>query len=65
MKEELPSFKRSLYGCDLGRLKIIAELWGIDFNAPNVRAGLAELETIIVQKEKLPEILSIIIEHVG
>jgi len=58
VKEELPSFKRSLYGCDLGRLKIIAELWGIDFNAPNVRAGLAELETIIVQKEKLEKVLA-------
>jgi hypothetical protein len=40
---KLPNLNQSLQGQDLGQLHIIAELWGIEFSAPDLKAGIKNL----------------------
>ncbi|HNT23863.1 MAG TPA: helicase-associated domain-containing protein [Anaerolineales bacterium] len=40
----MPTLSECLQGFDLGHLHIIARLWGLELAAPDVRAGLQQLE---------------------
>jgi hypothetical protein len=40
----MPDLKQSLQGRDLGYLRIIAELWGIELNAPDARVAMERLQ---------------------
>ncbi len=51
----MPTLMQSLQGHDLGHLRIIAELWGIDFDAPDTRVGLARLVPLLVDKAHIEE----------
>ncbi|NTU74927.1 MAG: hypothetical protein HGA86_02270, partial [Anaerolineaceae bacterium] len=39
----MPDLLHTLQGNDLGFLKMVANTWGIDFNAPDARTGLVTL----------------------
>lgn len=58
MNEKLPNFRQSLYGYDLGRLRILAELWGIELDVPNVQEGLIQLEAIIYKKDRFEKVFN-------
>lgn len=45
----MPGLAQSLEGQDLGRLRILAELWGIELRAPDVRSALQQLEELLPQ----------------
>ncbi len=51
----MPSLTQSLQGHDLGHLRIVAGLWGIDFDAPDTRVGLARLAPILLDRARLEE----------
>jgi Helicase conserved C-terminal domain len=51
----MPTLTQSLQGHDLGHLRIIASLWGIDFDAPDTRVGLARLAPLLVDRARLEE----------
>lgn len=51
----MPNLVQSLQGHDLGHLRIIAELWGIEFDAPDTRVGLARLSTILLDRARLDD----------
>lgn len=52
---QLPGLDASLQGRDLGALRIIAELWGLDFKAPDVRVGLQRLIPMMLNRDNLAE----------
>ena len=52
----MPTLIQSLHGHDLGHLRIIAEHWGVELNAPNARTGLAELTQAILDQSLVAEI---------
>jgi len=61
-RSAMPDLKHRLRTHDLGFLKIVADLWGIDLNAPNARTALPGLtrkilDPMLVQEivEALPE----------
>ena len=51
----MPDLIQSLQGRDLGHLRIIAELWGLDFNAPDTRIGLSRLIPLLIDRDLLGE----------
>lgn len=53
----MPDLVQSLQGRDLGHLRIIAEHWGLDFNAPDARIGLQRLAAILINKDLLVEVI--------
>ena len=53
----MPTLSQSLQGHDLGHLRIIADQWGIDFDAPDTRVGLARLTTALLDRTHLEETL--------
>ncbi|MFC1879322.1 helicase-associated domain-containing protein [Chloroflexota bacterium] len=53
----MPDLKQSLQGRDIGHLRIVAELWGVDFNAPDVRSGIRRLAPILLNAELVEEVL--------
>ena len=61
----MPDLIQSLQGRDLGHLRIIAELWGLDFNTPDTRIGLSRLTALLINKELLWEILQALPEGAG
>ena len=56
---------QSLQGRDLGHLRIIAELWGLDFNAPDTRVGIQRLAALLIDKEVLSEVIQVLPEGAG
>lgn len=54
----MPDIIQSLQGRDLGHLRIIAELWGLDFSAPDARVGIQRITPLLLQQENLDEALS-------
>lgn len=54
----MPELIHNLQGRDLGHLNIIAELWGLDFSAPDVPTGLQRLLPLMLDAENLEEALS-------
>lgn len=53
----MPELKQSLLGQDLGHLRIIAEHWGIQLEATEVRAAKHELAGLVLNQELLAELL--------
>jgi hypothetical protein len=51
----MPTLSQSLQGHDLGHLRIIAAQWGIDFDAPDTRVGLARLTAALLDRARLEE----------
>jgi hypothetical protein len=39
----MPDLSQSLQGRDLGHFRVVAELWGLEFSAPDARVGLRRL----------------------
>ncbi len=54
----MPDLLQSLQGRDLGHLRIIAELWGIEFSAPDAHVGMQRLAPLLLSQERVDEILS-------
>lgn len=54
----MTTLSQSLQGHDLGHLRIIAELWGIDFDAPDTREGLARLTAALLDRRRLEETIN-------
>jgi hypothetical protein len=54
----MPDLIKSLQGRDLGHLRIVAELWGIDFEAPDMRTGLQRLAPCLLNRERVEEEVS-------
>lgn len=54
----MPDLEQSLQGQDLGHLRIIAQLWGIEFNAPDTRIGLQRLVPMISDDELLHRVVA-------
>lgn len=53
----LPDLSQSLQDRDLGHLGVIAELWGLEIEAPNVRTGLSRLVPLMLNVELITEVL--------
>ncbi len=53
----MPDLVQSLQGRDLGHLRIIAELWGFDLEAPDARSGLEVLVPALLSRELLVEVI--------
>ncbi|HLE72810.1 MAG TPA: hypothetical protein VI688_01055, partial [Anaerolineales bacterium] len=45
----MPGLAQSLEGQDLGRLRILAELWGIELRAQEIRSAIQLLEELLPQ----------------
>ena len=45
----MPGLAHSLEGQDLGRLRIVADQWGIKLSAPDVRSAVSQLEELLPQ----------------
>lgn len=54
----MPGFSQSLQGRDLGHLRIVAELWGVELNAPDTRIALQRLEARLLDPELVIEVIS-------
>ncbi|MBT3241414.1 MAG: hypothetical protein HON98_10995 [Chloroflexi bacterium] len=53
----MPNLIQSLSEQDLGQLHIIADLWGVDLNAPDKRDGRRNLSKLLLNAELIEEIL--------
>jgi len=53
----MPDLMHSLYGRDLGFLRMVAGLWGIELGAPNVRSALPLLVKAMLNPELANEIV--------
>jgi hypothetical protein len=51
----MPTLSQSLQGHDLGHLRIIADQWGLDFEAPDTRVGLARLTAALLDRVLVEE----------
>ncbi len=54
----MPDLAYTLQGHDLGGLRIIAELWGIDLNAPDQRRAAEQLARAIHEPARVHQLLS-------
>ena len=54
----MPDLSQSLQGRDLGHLRIVAQLWGIDFDAPDARVGLQRLATLLLQPAAVADVVT-------
>ena len=54
----MPELIHNLQGRDLGHLRIVAELWGVEFTAPDAHIGLQRLVPVLLDAENLEEVLS-------
>jgi hypothetical protein len=59
----LPDLIQSLQGRDLGHLRIIAMLWGLDLSAPDTRVGLQRLVPQLLDREVLIEVIEVLPEE--
>ncbi len=53
----MPTLEQSLKGKDLGHYKIVADLWRIDFSAPDAKAGFDLLISSLPDKHRLREVV--------
>lgn len=53
----MPDFKQSLHGHDLGHLRIVAELWGFELEASELRAAVEELASARQQQARIEEVI--------
>lgn len=54
----MPDLTQSLRGRDLGHLRILAERWGLEFEAPDAHTGLQRLAPLILNPELIEEIVT-------
>jgi len=54
----MPDLDESLQGRDLGHLKIIADHWGVELNAPDARIGLQRLSPLLLDRGLLSEVVA-------
>lgn len=53
----MPTLEESLQGRDLGALRIIADLWGVDLQAPDARVGVKRLAPLLLESELVQEVV--------
>ncbi len=53
----MPDLERSLHGRDLGHLRIVAESWGVELNAPDARSALEQLRAHLLSAELVREVV--------
>lgn len=58
-----PDLSQSLQDRDLGHLGIIADLWGLEIEAPDARTGLSRLVTLILDVELVTEVVDALPER--
>jgi hypothetical protein len=56
----LADLTHSLQGHDLGHLRIVAELWGLELNAPDARSALDQLAPAILSGQLVAEVLELL-----
>ena len=54
----MPTLVESLQGRDLGELRIIADLWGIEMDAPDARLALQRLAPALLERGLVEEVVS-------
>ena len=54
----MPNLSESLQGRDLGHLRIVAEFWGIELNAPDTRTALPQLAAAMLDAQLAGEIVN-------
>jgi hypothetical protein len=54
----MPDLAQSLQGRDLGHLRIVAELWGVEFDAPDARIGLQRLAPLLLARGRVAEVIA-------
>ncbi len=54
----MPDLVKSLEGRDLEGLRIIAELWGVDFDAPDAHIGAQRLAMLLMDSELVDEVVA-------
>jgi len=54
----MPDLKHSFQGQDLGYLKIVADLWGVELNAEDIRIGIKRLIVLLVDSELAAEVVA-------
>jgi hypothetical protein len=54
---QLPELAHSLQGRDLGHLRIVAGLWGVELNAPDAHIGLQRLAPALLDPKRVSGIL--------
>ena len=59
----MPDLLYSLQGRDLGHLRIIAELWGIDLDAPDARIGGQRLAERLLEGDLIEDVLAVLPEN--
>lgn len=62
METVLPTLQQSLQGRDLSFLRIIAEQWGIELQAPDTRSGLQRLPPLMLSAERVAEVVELLPE---
>jgi len=60
----MPDLKQSFQGNDLGRLRIVADLWGMELKAPDFRLGLQRLLPLMLSRELVDEVVHALPEEV-
>jgi len=58
----MPDLNQSLQGRDLGHLRIIADLWGLELSAPDARVGLQRLIPLLQDRALLGEVIQMLPE---
>lgn len=53
----MPDLQHTLQGHDLGFLKMVAEAWGIELNAPDAYTGLPQLVQFMVDRNHMADLL--------
>lgn len=53
----MPDLEHSLQGHDLGHLRNIAEIWGLELLQPDVKTARSELAKLLLNKELIVEVL--------
>lgn len=53
----MPDLISSLQGRDLGHLRIIAELWGLELSAPDAKIGLQRLAPMLLDRAALEDVV--------
>jgi len=56
----MPDLVQSLHAYDLGHLHIIADLWGIDLEAPDVRQGRRNLARALLDEALVKEVVEVL-----
>ena len=58
----MPNLTHSLQGHDLGHLHVIAELWGVAFDAPDAKTGIPRLADLLLDNDLVLETVDLLPE---